>query len=131
MFYKLAADFVVILHFFWIVFLIFGAFIGKRYKIVKFFHISGLGFAIIIQIFGWHCPLTHLEVWLRHRHDPSMKYTGSFIIHYVEKIVYIELSPVIIFLLTVILFFLVAYIYLVRKEKKLLCRHDLNRDSSQ
>ncbi len=118
MFYKIAADFVVILHFLWIVFLIFGVFIGRN-KIIKYLHIGGLGFAIIIQIFGWYCPLTYLEVWLRQRHNPSIKYTGSFIIHYVEKIVYIELSPVIIFVLTLILISMSAYIYLRRREKRL------------
>jgi hypothetical protein len=118
MFYKLAADFIVSLHFLWIIFLIFGAFIGKRYKTVKHFHIGGLGFAIIIQIFGWYCPLTHLEVWLRYRHDATMRYTGSFIIHYVEKIVYLELSPVIIFVLTLILISMSVYIYSRRKKER-------------
>ncbi len=117
MFYRLAADFIVLIHFLWIVFLIFGAFIGKKYLPAKIFHISGLGFAVIIQIFGWYCPLTHLEIWLRQRHDPLLTYHGSFIIHYVEKIVYIQLSPVIIFVLTFILISISMYIYLGRKER--------------
>lgn len=111
MLYKIAADFVVFIHFLWILFLIFGAFIGRKYKILKTFHIIGLCFAIIIQIFGWYCPLTYLEVWLRHKHDPALSYSGSFIIHYVEKIVYIELSQGIIFLLTAMLVLISLYIY--------------------
>jgi hypothetical protein len=112
MFYKITADGVVLLHFFWILFLIFGMFFGKRYKPVKILHIAGLGFAVTMQIFGWYCPLTHLELWLRKRHDPSLTYSGSFIIHYVEKLVYIELSPVVIFVLTLILVGISAYLYL-------------------
>ncbi|MBE0427301.1 MAG: DUF2784 domain-containing protein [Nitrospirae bacterium] len=115
MFYRIAADFVVLLHFLWILFLIFGAFIGRKYKISKIFHIAGLCFAIIIQIFGWYCPLTYVEVWLRQKHDPSLLYSGSFIIHYVEKIVYIELSQWIIFVLTVILVLGSLYIYSGRR----------------
>lgn len=117
MFYKIAADLVVLLHFLWIVFLIFGAFIGRRYRAVKIFHLAGLGFAVIMQIFGWYCPLTHLEVWLRHRHDPSLTYSGSFIIHYAEKLVYIELSRWIIFVLTLMLILMSGYLYAERKRK--------------
>ena len=117
MFYKVAADFIVLIHFLWIVFLIFGAFIGKKYSPAKIFHIAGLGFAGIIQIFGWYCPLTYLEIWLRQRHDPLLTYSGSFIVYYMEKLIYIELTPVIIFVLTLVLISISAFIYSVRKEK--------------
>jgi len=116
MFYKVAADFVVLIHFMWIVFLIVGSFIGKNYRSVKIFHVGGLGFAMIIQLFGWYCPLTYLEVWLRQRHDPLLTYSGSFIVYYIEKLVYIELPPWIILLLTIILISLSAYIYYARNK---------------
>lgn len=103
MIYRILADFVVLIHFLWIVFLIFGAFLGRKYKVIKYFHLGGLGFAFLIQIFGWYCPLTHLEVWLRSKQEPSMAYSGSFIIHYVEKIVYMEIPNWIIFLLTIVI----------------------------
>ena len=117
MFYKVAADFVVFIHFLWIVFLIFGAFIGKKYRVVKIFHIAGLGFAVIMQVFGWYCPLTHLEIWLRQRHDPFLTYSGSFIVYYVERLIYIELAPWIIFVLTLILVSVSVYIYYRKNEK--------------
>lgn len=117
MIYRYAADLVVLMHFLWIVFLVFGAFPGKRYRPIRIFHISGLGFAVIMQIFGWYCPLTHLELWLRQRHDPALAYTGSFIIHYIEKVVYLQLSPVIIFVLTLFLIAMSVCVYFRRKEK--------------
>ncbi len=117
--YKLAADFVVLIHFLWIVFLIFGAFTGRKYLLVKILHIAGLGFSVIMQVFGWYCPLTHLEIWLRQRHDPMLTYKGSFIIYYVKKIVYIELSPVIIFVLTLILVSISAYLYYAKNKQVL------------
>lgn len=90
--FVLLADIIVFIHFLWIVFLIFGALWGRRHRIVKFIHIAGIIFALIIQIFDWYCPLTHLEVWLRKKQDPFLGYKeGSFIIHYVEKLIYIEL----------------------------------------
>ncbi|MDI6729118.1 MAG: DUF2784 domain-containing protein [Thermodesulfovibrionales bacterium] len=114
--YKILADIVVIIHFLWIVFLIFGAFLGVKYRAVKIFHISGLIFTFIIQIFDWYCPLTHLEVWLRSKHDPALAYTGSFIPHYIEKIVYIELPHYSIFVLTVILCGFNAWFYIKKKK---------------
>jgi len=105
-FYKILADFVVLTHFLWILFLFFGAFLGRGNRALKIFHLSGLSFAFVIQIFDWYCPLTHLEVWLRSKHDPGLIYAGSFIIHYVERIVYIELSRHFILAFT---FFLIGF----------------------
>jgi hypothetical protein len=117
MFYRIAADLVVLVHFLWILFLICGAFIGRRYRLVKIFHMSGLGFAVIMQIYGWYCPLTHLEIWLRQKHDPSLTYSGSFIIHYIEKVIYIQLSPGIIFVLTLTMIVVSGFVYFRIKEK--------------
>jgi hypothetical protein len=117
MFYRIAADLVVLVHFLWILFLICGAFIGRSYRLVKIFHISGLGFAVIMQIYGWYCPLTHLEIWLRQKHDPSLTYSGSFIIHYIEKVIYIQLSPGIIFVLTLTMIVVSGFVYFRIKEK--------------
>ena len=115
MLYKILADIVVLIHFLWIVFLFFGAFWGIKNKAAKIFHLSGLAFAFIIQIFDWYCPLTHLEVWLRSKHSPFLTYGGSFIIHYVEKIVYIEISRFVVFVFTILLCGLNAWLYLRKR----------------
>jgi hypothetical protein len=112
MIYKILADSVVLTHFLWIIFLFFGAFWGVKNGTVKIFHISGLAFAFVIQIFDWYCPLTHLEVWLRSKHASALIYTGSFIIHYFEEIVYVELSRTLILVLTLILCALNTWLYL-------------------
>jgi len=66
--YKILADLTVIIHFLWILFLIAGSWLGRKYRLIKYFHIGGLGFALIV--------------------------------HYVEKLIYIELPEWLIFLLT-------------------------------
>lgn len=114
--YKILADIVVLTHFLWILFLFFGAFLGRRNKVLKIFHLSGLSFAFVIQIFDWYCPLTYLEVWLRSKHDPGLIYAGSFIIHYVERIVYIELSRQFIFAFTIFLLGFNIWFYLKKKK---------------
>lgn len=116
MLYKVLADIVVLTHFLWIVFLVLGVFLGVRNRLIKILHISGLAFSFIIQIVGWYCPLTHLEFWLRIQHDPAMTYTGSFIIHYVEKIIYVELSRSLIFILTIFLCIFNVWFYLRKKK---------------
>jgi hypothetical protein len=117
MLYKVLADVVVFIHFLWIVFLIFGAVLGRKKKTVGILHISGIVFALVIQIFGWYCPLTYLEVWLRAKHNPVLAYPGSFIAHYAEEIVYLELSRGLIFVLTVIIGGFNAWLYLKGRKR--------------
>jgi hypothetical protein len=116
--FSVIADIVVLVHFLWIVFLIIGAVAGVRYRAVKIVHLAALAFAFVIQIFGWYCPLTHLEIWLRNRHDPGLSYAGSFIAHYLEKIVYLDVSYNTIFVLTIVLIVFNAVIYGRRKAEK-------------
>jgi len=118
MVYKVLADIVVCVHFLWILFLIFGVFWGIRNQKVKVIHISALAFAIVIQVLNWYCPLTHLEAWLRAKHDPTLSYTGSFITHYVEKIVYLELPPSLILVLSIFLGGISSWLYLKSNKQR-------------
>jgi len=115
MLFRILADAVVLVHFLWILFLIFGALLGVRNKTIKYIHLSGLFFAILIQIFGWYCPLTHLEFYLRSRHDPSIGYTGSFIVYYMERLVYLEIPPTGILLATIGLVAFNLWVYMCKK----------------
>jgi hypothetical protein len=110
--YKIAADFVVIVHLAWILFLIFGAWVGRSVTWVKWLHIGGLVFSILLQVLSWYCPLTHLEVWLRMRHDPALTYTGSFMAYYAERLVYLEVSRVTVLGLTLVVIGFSAFLYL-------------------
>jgi len=116
MFYKVLADSLVHLHFLWILFLFFGGYWGWKRRFIRLFHLSGLFFALLIQSFDWYCPLTILEVWLRSRHDPTLGYAGSFIVHYVEKVIYIELRRSLILIFTVLLVAVNLWFYLKRKK---------------
>lgn len=103
MLYAVFADIVVLVHFLWIVFLVTGAYWGRTVRAVRTFHVAGMGFAVVSQVFGWYCPLTHLEVWLREQQGQGHGYPGSFITYYTEQLVYITVTPTAIFLLTVVL----------------------------
>ncbi len=108
--YDIAADIIVAFHFSWILFLIGGAFIGRRVRWVMWIHVAALGFSVLIQIFSWICPLTYLEVWLRSR-GGGKSYAGSFIVHYLEKLVYLEIPQGWLFLFTAIVIGTSAVVY--------------------
>lgn len=112
MIYKILADLIVLLHFLWILFLFFGAFWGVRNKTARFIHLFGLGLAFLIQLLNRYCPLTILEDFFRSKHDSATTYSGSFIIYYMEKIVYLQVPYVLILTATVFLCSLNFIIYL-------------------
>jgi hypothetical protein len=85
-----------------------------RNRRVRIFHLSGLGFAVLIQIFDWYCPLTHLEIYLRGRHDPATAYAGDFIVWYLEQAVYLQVPRSAVVIGTV---FLIAVNLLVYRIK--------------
>jgi hypothetical protein len=111
MLYGAFADIVVVVHLLWILFLIAGAYWGRKRRAVMTVHGAGLVFAMVSQAFGWYCPLTHLEVWLAKKQNAARVYPGSFIAHYAEKLVYIDVTPAIIFVLTLVLAGANAWIY--------------------
>jgi hypothetical protein len=117
MIFNMLADAVVLLHFLWIVFLIFGAVWGRKVRWVRFVHIPALCFALLLEIFSWYCPLTYLEVWLRERGGAGEGYPGAFIPHYLERIVYIGIDRRIIIFLTLLMGAVNFWLYFGRKRR--------------
>lgn len=114
--YRLAADLVVLIHFLWIVFLVFGAVPGVRWPWVKWTHLGALAFSVALQLFGWVCPITHLEVWLR-RASGTAPYAGTFIGHYLERLVYAPLPPYAVFLGTLVVIAVSLWAYFGRRRR--------------
>jgi len=108
--WSLLADAVVGLHAAWLLFLIFGALLGRRVRWVRRLHVAGLALALVLTAAGWLCPLTHLEVWLRGR-GGSGAYSETFVGHYAERLVYAPVPrPVVLAgALAVTIFSLLAY----------------------
>lgn len=73
-------------------------------------HIAALGYSVLLQVFSWICPLTYLEALLRRR-GGGESYPGSFITHYLEKLVYLEVSRGWLFLFTTIVIGTSAVVY--------------------
>ncbi len=109
--YRVLADIVVVTHLLWIFFLIVGAYWGRKRRTIMVAHGAGLVFAVVSQIFGWYCPLTHLEIWLAAKVNTALAYPGSFLAHYAEKLIYINVTPAIIFVFTLVLVGVTVWIY--------------------
>ena len=94
MVYRLVIDLVIVLHFLWIIFILFGFLLALKYLKVSFIHMAGLAFTFILNLGGWYCPLTHLENYLHRLYAPQLLYEGSFITKNLQKLIYIELDEV-------------------------------------
>jgi len=114
--YGWLADAVVLVHFLWIAFLILGGWWGRRNRWVGRIHLAGLASTLLLETFDWYCPLTHLEVWLR-RNGAQAGYTESFITHYLNSLIYIELQHTLIVSLTIALCAANAWLYLSKSER--------------
>jgi len=91
MFYDLLADLTVVLHFLWILFLVFGFVFALRRSSIAWVHLGGILFSLVINLLGLYCPLTYLENYLRSLDTGHSSYSGSFIVHYMELIIYPDL----------------------------------------
>ena len=92
MVYRVIIDGVILIHFIWIVFVLFGFFLSLKYRYISFIHIAGLVFTLALNIGGWYCPLTHLEGYLYEQASIESAYAGSFIANYLGKLIYLRID---------------------------------------
>ena len=86
---RLLADGVVVLHLFFILFVVLGGILTLVRPKVIWVHIPCVLWAIIIELTGIICPLTPLENELRSWAGQGM-YSGDFVMHYIEPMIYLE-----------------------------------------
>jgi len=58
---SLLVDITIIVHFLWILFLVFGFVFALKGSRITYVHLGGLVFALGLNALGWYCPLTHVE----------------------------------------------------------------------
>ena len=90
--YRAMAASVLLLHAAYIIWVIFGAFFTRGRPRLAALHVATLVYGMIIEIFGFWCPLTALEEWLDMRGGVSA-YRGPFLLHYLDAVVYPDISP--------------------------------------
>ena len=86
---SIAADLVLVVHFLFILFAIFGGLLTLHHRWVVWLHIPAMGWAAMISFAGWICPLTPLENTLRQAAGEEA-YSGGFINRYIAPVIYPE-----------------------------------------
>lgn len=90
-FYSVLATSVLFLHGLFILWVVFGALLTRSRPILRWLHIASLLWGILTELLPWPCPLTLLEDWLE-RHAGIEPYQGGFLLHYLDKLVYPDIS---------------------------------------
>lgn len=85
--YRLAADAVLLVHLAFVLFAVFGGLLVFRWPRAALVHVPAAAWAAAVELGGWVCPLTPLEVRFR-RMAGGEGYEGGFIENILLPIVY-------------------------------------------
>lgn len=145
-FYKILADIIIILHFFWILFMLVGfvftfynVFFSKSKRFLNWWlfrivHLCGIVYVGFLAVLGEYCFLTILENFLRTKYEPELEYRSSFIVHYIEKLVYPEINPLIILIPTMVIALFTFVIFIIKPPMKIKrmfkCKVDLKNENT-
>lgn len=87
MLWSFLADSLVVVHFAFTTFVIFGGFLTWRWRWVVFAHLPALAWGCWVEVSHSICPLTPLENHLR-RLGGEAGYSGGFLAHYLVRVLY-------------------------------------------
>jgi len=83
---------VLVLHLLFIVWVLLGWLLTRRRPWLRWAHIFSLVYGIAIETGPWPCPLTLLENYFLERAGIA-PYREPFLVHYLEAVVYPDVSP--------------------------------------
>ena len=87
--YELLANFTLIIHLIFILFVIFGGLLFYTFSKIIYFHLPALSWGIYMELTNSICPLTYLENWFLYQGGLAT-YSDNFIKNYILMIVYPE-----------------------------------------
>ena len=90
-FYSVLAVSVLFLHTMFILWVVFGALLTRSRPILRWLHIASLVWGILTELLPWPCPLTVLENCLEAKAGVQ-PYRGGFLLRYLDKVVYPDIS---------------------------------------
>jgi len=86
------ASFVLVLHALFILWVVFGALLAWSRPALRWLHIASLIWGILTEVLYWPCPLTFAENALEQRAG-IQPYQGGFLLHYLDNLIYPDISP--------------------------------------
>ncbi len=87
MLYRILADFIVVVHFVFVLFTVFGGVLVLWRRRFAWIHIPSLLWGALIEFAGWIRPLTPLEILLLEKGGAG-GYSSGFIEHYIIPLLY-------------------------------------------
>lgn len=87
MLYRVGADFILILHFGFVLFVLVGGLLLVKWPRLAWLHLPAVAWGAIVEFSGSICPLTPLENWLRAQAGEA-EYAGDFIARYLSSVLY-------------------------------------------
>jgi hypothetical protein len=85
--YRIGADLVLLTHFVFAAFAVFGGALAVRGPVWPWIQVPVVIWSSVVNLMGWTCPLTPIENVLRNRAGQS-GYSGGFVQHYIGRLVY-------------------------------------------
>jgi hypothetical protein len=85
--YRFLADAVLVTHLAFVIFAVLGGLLVLRWRSTAWAHLPAAGWAALVSVAGWTCPLTPLENYFR-RLGGQAGYDGGFIEHYIVGLLY-------------------------------------------
>jgi len=81
---------------------VFGALLTRSRPILRWLHVASLVWGILKELLHWPCPLNLLENWLEGKAgvEPDQ---GGFLLHYLDKLVYPDISSMMLTTVAVII----------------------------
>ena len=101
-FYSVLAVSVLFVHALFIVWVVCGALLTRSRPILRWLHIASLVWGTLTELLPWPCPLTVLENWLEAKAGVQ-PYQGGVLLHYLDKLVYPDISATVLTIAAVII----------------------------
>jgi hypothetical protein len=89
--YSALAVLVLILHALFILWVVFGALVTRSRPVLRWLHVVSLVWGMLTELLPLPCPLTRLENSLEAKAGVQ-PYQGGFLLHYLDKLVYPDIS---------------------------------------
>jgi hypothetical protein len=87
MIYRVLADVTLLIHYAFVLFVVFGGVLVWRWWSLRWVHLPVALWGALIEFAGWACPLTPLENAFR-RLGGEAGYQGGFVEHYLLPLIY-------------------------------------------
>jgi hypothetical protein len=92
--YRTLVELVLVAHLLFIIWVALGFLLTRHHRWLRWLHIGCLVWGVLVEVTPWPCPLTLFENWLELRAGAG-EYQGGFLLHYLDKLVYPDISPTI------------------------------------